>query len=94
MGTAKVLNKEINHYLDHLNTHQKEVVLSVVKTFAQEENECIIPDFITLLSHSPDSPIPYISLYLLGEFSISAFFGCRVVAGYTGTDTFVQSAQV
>ncbi len=39
MGTAKVLNKEINHYLDHLNTHQKEVVLSVVKTFAQEENE-------------------------------------------------------
>ena len=38
METAKVLNKEINHYLEHLNTHQKEVVLSVVKTFAQEEN--------------------------------------------------------
>ena len=33
-----MLNKEINHYLEHLNTHQKEVVLSVVKTFAQEEN--------------------------------------------------------
>ena len=39
METAKVLNKEINHYLAHLNTHQKEVVLSVVKTFAQEEND-------------------------------------------------------
>jgi len=39
MGTAKVLNKEINHYLEHLNTHQKEVVLSVVKTFAHEEND-------------------------------------------------------
>jgi len=39
MEIAKVLNKEINHYLAHLNTHQKEVVLSVVKTFAQEEND-------------------------------------------------------
>ncbi len=52
-------------------------------------SECIIPDFITLLSHSPDSPIPYISLYLLGEFSISAFFGCRVVAGDTCADTLI-----
>ena len=39
MGAAKVLDKEINNYLEHLNTHQKEVVLSVVKTFAQEEND-------------------------------------------------------
>ena len=39
MGAAKVLDKEINHYLMQLNTHQKEVVLSVVKTFAHEENE-------------------------------------------------------
>ena len=39
METTKVLNKEINHYLASLNTHQKEVVLSVVKTFAQEEND-------------------------------------------------------
>ena len=39
MGAAKVLDKEINHYLEHLNTHQKEVVLSVVKTFAHEESE-------------------------------------------------------
>lgn len=37
MGAVKVLDKEINYYLGHLNTHQKEVVLSVVKTFAQEE---------------------------------------------------------
>lgn len=39
MGAAKALDKEINHYLEHLNTHQKEVVLSVVKTFAHEESE-------------------------------------------------------
>ena len=39
MGAAKVLDKEINHYLEHLNTHQKEVVLSVVKTFAKEEKD-------------------------------------------------------
>ena len=39
MGAAKVLDKEINHYLGHLNTHQKEVVLSVIKTFASEEDE-------------------------------------------------------
>ena len=39
MGAVKILDKEINHYLGHLNTHQKEVVLSVVKTFAQEEND-------------------------------------------------------
>ncbi|MES2703754.1 MAG: hypothetical protein V4649_14025 [Bacteroidota bacterium] len=39
MGAAKVLNKEINLYLDKLNTHQKEVVLSVVKTFAREEDD-------------------------------------------------------
>ena len=39
MGAAKVLDKEINHYLEQLNSHQKEVVLSVVKTFAHEEND-------------------------------------------------------
>ena len=38
MGAAKVLDKEINYYLGHLNTHHKEVVLSVVQTFAHEEN--------------------------------------------------------
>ncbi len=39
MGAAKVLVKEINHYLEQLNNHQKKVVLSVVKTFAHEEND-------------------------------------------------------
>jgi predicted transcriptional regulator len=39
VGAAKVLDEEINHYLGSLNTHQKEVVLSVVKTFAHEESE-------------------------------------------------------
>ena len=39
MGAAKSLDKEINSYLEHLNTHQKEVVLSVVKTFAGEEDD-------------------------------------------------------
>jgi hypothetical protein len=39
MGAVKPLDKEINHYLGNLNVHQKEVVLSVVKTFAQEETD-------------------------------------------------------
>jgi len=37
MGAAKLLDKEITHYLGHLTTHQKEVVLSVVKTFAGKD---------------------------------------------------------
>lgn len=37
MGVTEVLDKEIIHYLPHLSTQQKEVVLSVVKTFAGEE---------------------------------------------------------
>ena len=37
MGAVKPLDKEINHYLGHLSVKQKEVVLSVVKTFAGEE---------------------------------------------------------
>ena len=39
MGVVKSLDKEINHYLDRLNTQQKKVVLSVVKTFAHEEED-------------------------------------------------------
>jgi predicted transcriptional regulator len=39
MGAAKVLDEEISHYVGQLNTHQKEVVLSVVMTFANEEND-------------------------------------------------------
>ena len=37
MGVTKLLNKEITHYLGHLSTQQKEVVLSVVKTFAGKQ---------------------------------------------------------
>ena len=39
MGAAKAIDKEINNYLGHLNNHQKEVVLNVVKTLANEEDE-------------------------------------------------------
>jgi predicted transcriptional regulator len=39
MDAQKSLDKEINNYLGHLNVHQKEVVLSVVKTFAGEEDD-------------------------------------------------------
>ena len=38
MGAAKPLVKEINHYLEHLSTEQRKVVLSVVKSFAREED--------------------------------------------------------
>ena len=37
MATAKPLDKQITYYLGHLSVHQKEVVLSVVKTFAGED---------------------------------------------------------
>ena len=38
MGAVKPLDKEITHYLGQLSIKQKEVVLSVVKTFAGEED--------------------------------------------------------
>ena len=37
MGVAKPLDQEITHYLGHLSTEQKKVVLSVVKSFARVE---------------------------------------------------------
>ena len=37
MGAVKPLDKEITYYLGQLSVKQKEVVLSVVKTFAGEE---------------------------------------------------------
>jgi hypothetical protein len=37
MEAAKPLDKEINQYLRQLSVQQKEVVLSVIKTFAREE---------------------------------------------------------
>ena len=36
MGTPKSLEKEISHYLPRLSSRQKETVLTVVKTFAEE----------------------------------------------------------
>lgn len=38
MATAKTLDKEINHLLPLLTPRQKETVLTVVKTFAEEED--------------------------------------------------------
>ena len=37
MGAVKLLDKEITQYLGQLSVPQKEVVLSVIKTFAREE---------------------------------------------------------
>ena len=37
MNAAKPLDKEITFYLTHLNTQQKKAVLSVVKSFAVQE---------------------------------------------------------
>ena len=40
MGTAiSSIDKQINNYLVRLNTKEKEVVLSVVKTFAENRQE-------------------------------------------------------
>lgn len=39
MSAATLLDKEINEYLGHLNVQQKKVILSVVKTFAQDESD-------------------------------------------------------
>ncbi len=39
MGAPKLIDKEINQYLLHLNAKQKQVVLSVVKTFAAGQQD-------------------------------------------------------
>lgn len=41
MRLAQPLDKEITHYLGHLSTEQKKVVLSVVKSFAREDEAWI-----------------------------------------------------
>lgn len=43
MGAARAIDKEINQYLGHLSTKQKQAVLTVVKTFAEEENVMMEP---------------------------------------------------
>ncbi|HVY73902.1 MAG TPA: hypothetical protein VG890_03675 [Puia sp.] len=39
MGAPKITDQEITQYLPHLNAKQKEAVLSVVKTFAAEQQD-------------------------------------------------------
>ena len=39
MNAATTLDKEIAQYLTHLNVKQKKTVLTVVKTFAEEQND-------------------------------------------------------
>ncbi len=39
MNTDNTLEKEIQNYLPHLSIKQKKTVLTVVKTFAQEQND-------------------------------------------------------
>lgn len=41
MGAAKPLDKEMTHLWGHLSIEQKKVVLSVVKSFAREEEAWI-----------------------------------------------------
>ncbi len=48
MGTANTLDEEINHYLHRLSSRQKKTVLSVVKTFAEEDGEDLWEDKIFL----------------------------------------------
>lgn len=39
MGAIKLIDQEITQYLPHLNDRQKQAVLSVVKTFAAEQQD-------------------------------------------------------
>lgn len=39
MDSAKILDKEINHYLTRLSPRQKQTILTVVKTFAETDEE-------------------------------------------------------
>jgi predicted transcriptional regulator len=39
MGAVKKIDQEIAQYLPHLNIQQKQAVLSVVKTFAAEQQD-------------------------------------------------------
>jgi hypothetical protein len=39
MSAATVIDKQINNYLEQLNIKQKKAVLTVVKTFAEEQDD-------------------------------------------------------
>jgi hypothetical protein len=42
---AKTLDKQINHYLGVLNTHQKKALLTVAKTFAEDQENDYSDEF-------------------------------------------------
>lgn len=48
MATVNILDKEINHYLSKLSSRQKQTVLTVVKTFAEESEDELWEDEIFL----------------------------------------------
>jgi hypothetical protein len=48
MNTTKTLDKEIRDYLPRLSSRQKQTILTVVKTFAEEDDEEILNDELFL----------------------------------------------
>ena len=44
MGAAKLLDRQINNYLLQLNTRQKKAILSVAKTFIEEQENDVWGD--------------------------------------------------
>jgi hypothetical protein len=48
MNTSKTLDKEIRDYLPRLSSRQKQTILTVVKTFAEEDDEEILNDELFL----------------------------------------------
>jgi hypothetical protein len=51
MATLNSLDKKINHYLPRLTSRQKKTVLTVVKTFVEEDDEALWNDkeFVSML---------------------------------------------
>jgi predicted deacetylase len=49
MDSAKTLDKKITNYLLKLNTRQKEAVLTVIKTFAEEQDIWEDEEFLSML---------------------------------------------
>jgi hypothetical protein len=53
MATLNSLDKKINHYLPRLTSRQKKTVLTVVKTFVEEDDEALWNDkeFVSMLDN-------------------------------------------
>ena len=53
MAVVNPLDKEINHYLPRLTSRQKRTVLTVVKTFVEEDEENLWKDkkFVSMLDN-------------------------------------------